>query len=237
MRIRFIVLMTVIAGSMLFLFAFSDSMAAISGSKHDFSISGYPTFGGSFSGDNDETCVYCHTPHGASTVANMKPLWNRTNATVAFTAYASPTMDATTPVSISPVSLLCLSCHDGVGAINSVLNAPGSGAGSIGLVGPFDQIGDLGPLGKFINIGGLAAVGTMDLTDDHPVSIVWPAGDAGLNPMAGIDSRLKLSGGNMVECTTCHDPHNQAAGIAVGEVQFLVMSNVGSAMCVSCHNK
>lgn len=236
MRIRFIVLMAVMACSMLFLFDFSKGNAATQGSKHDFSITGYPTFGGSFAGDNDETCVYCHTPHGASTVANMKPLWNRTNATVAFTPYTSSTMDAATPGSISPVSLLCLSCHDGVGAINSVLNSPGSGSPAM-IAGGFDQIGDLGPLGKFINIGGLSVVGPMDLTDDHPVSIVWPAGDAGLNPMAGIDSRLKLRGGTMVECTTCHDPHNQAAGIAIGEVQFLVMSNVGSAMCVSCHNK
>ncbi len=237
MRKRIIAFAGVIVCIMLILLDYSNGIAGITGSKHDFSISGYPTFGGSFSGDNDETCVYCHTPHGASTVANMKPLWNRNNATVAFNAYTSPTMDAATPANISPVSLLCLSCHDGVGAINSVLNAPGSGAGSLTLTGPYDQIGDLGPLGKFINIGGLAAVGTMDLTDDHPVSIVWPAGDAGLNPMGGIDARLKLRGGNMVECTTCHDPHNQAAGIAVGEVQFLVMSNVGSAMCVSCHNK
>lgn len=236
MRIRSIVLMGVIACSMLFLLDLSKGNAATQGSKHDFSILGTSGFSGNFAGDNDESCVYCHTPHGASTVANMKPLWNRTNATTTFTPYTSTTMDAITPVSISPVSLLCLSCHDGVGAINSVLNSPGSGSPAM-IASGFDQIGDLGPLGKFINIGGLSAVGPMDLTDDHPVSIIWPAGDAGLNPMAGIDSRLKLRGGNMVECTTCHDPHNQAAGIALGEVQFLVMSNVGSAMCVSCHNK
>ncbi len=220
----------------LILWIFSISFAGVSTTKHDFSFNGTSGFSGNFSGDNDEPCVYCHTPHAASTVAGMQPLWNRQNATVAFTPYTSTTMDAATPVSISPVSLLCLSCHDGVGAINSVLNAPGSGNPAM-IASGFDQIGDLGPLGDFINIGGLSGVGSMNLTNDHPVSIVWPAGDTGLNAMGSIDSRLKLKPGNMIECTTCHDPHNNGSGIALGEVQFLVMSNQGSAMCLSCHNK
>lgn len=223
--------------TLLLLVIISISYAGITGTNHDFTFTGVSNFSGNFSGDNDEPCVYCHTPHGASSVAGMQPLWNRTNVTTAFNPYTSSTMDATTPVSISPVSLLCLSCHDGVGAINSVLNSPGSGTPGMGVISGSDQIGDLGPLGKFINIGGLAAVtGTMDLTDDHPVSITWPAGDAGLNPVGSIDPRLKLRSGK-VECTTCHEPHNNGLGTVLGQVEFLVMSNQGSAMCLSCHNK
>jgi len=214
----------------------SISYAGLSGSNHDFRLGiGGSNFAGEFSGDNDETCVYCHTPHAASSVAGMQPLWNKSNAGTAFTPYTSSTMDALTPVSISPVSLLCLSCHDGVGAINSVLNSPGTGNPGI-TDGGFNAIGQLGPLAMPVNIGGLSAPGNMDLSNDHPVSIAWPGGDTGLNPVGSIDSRLKLRNG-MVECTTCHDPHDNGTGIAVGEVEFLVMSNAGSAMCLSCHNK
>ena len=39
-----------------------------------------------------------------------------------------------------------------------------------------------------------------------------------------------------VECGSCHDPHNQESS-ATGEVQFLRVSNAGSAICLACHNK
>ncbi|MCF6229264.1 MAG: cytochrome c3 family protein [Gammaproteobacteria bacterium] len=44
-----------------------------------------------------------------------------------------------------------------------------------------------------------------------------------------------------VECASCHDPHTTSSqlsgGGASGEVDFLRMSNAGSALCLACHIK
>jgi hypothetical protein len=84
-----------------------------------------------------EICVFCHTPHGGQqqltgqTGGAPAPLWNRAlpPSDVTFTPYSSPNFDArgTTPGIPKGVSLACLSCHDGVIAFDSLINAPGSG--------------------------------------------------------------------------------------------------------------
>jgi len=213
----------------------SISYAGISGSQHDFTIAGTSNFSGSFTGDNDEPCVYCHTPHGSYTGAQT-PLWNKNLSFVSgFTVYSSPTMDSTPSNPPSTISLLCLSCHDGVGAINSVLNSPGPGSAPLTLVGPFDQIGDLGSLAKWVNIGeGDPLVpAAVNLTNDHPVSIDWASRGAGF--LATPTAPAKLVVGK-VECTSCHNPHN-GTPFVLGGMQFMLMDNSGSALCLACHDK
>jgi len=80
-----------------------------------------------------EICVYCHTPHGANTSSGVgMPLWNRTiTAGLTYTPYSTPTTlgfaGEQTVTDPGPASLTCLSCHDGVTAIDSIINMPGSG--------------------------------------------------------------------------------------------------------------
>jgi len=210
--------------------------AGIVGSNHDFTFLG--AGGWSFANDNDEPCVYCHTPHMA--LGAQTPLWNKSlNFPTGFSVYNSPTSDAVPANPPSTITLLCLGCHDGLGAINAVFNSPGP-ATQVMTPGGFDQIGDLGPLGNFINIGGQdpLAPTAIDLTNDHPVSINWADRGAGFYATPQ-DSRLELYNGVSVECTTCHDPHNGFFGgiNPTGEVEFLVMSNYQSAMCLACHTK
>ncbi|MDI3281174.1 MAG: hypothetical protein QJR13_07380, partial [Bacillota bacterium] len=99
--------------------------ASIVGSFHDLShIDEHhmaDLYAGRVYNDYNEVCVYCHTPHHASTV--QQPLWNRQNYTVSYQTYFSETMD-TTPGQPGPVSRLCLSCHDGTIAVDAVLNVP-----------------------------------------------------------------------------------------------------------------
>jgi hypothetical protein len=78
--------------------------------------------------DYDEVCVYCHTPHGASG-ALQAPLWNRTTKSTSYQTYDTlGTSTLTQPVTPpGPNSLVCLSCHDGQVAVDSVINMPGSG--------------------------------------------------------------------------------------------------------------
>jgi predicted CXXCH cytochrome family protein len=74
-----------------------------------------------------------------------------------------------------------------------------------------------------------------DLTDDHPVSVTYePSRDRDFAiPVNGRVGTLPLYGDRMdqVECATCHDPHGDT------RQALLRISNEGSALCFTCHNK
>ena len=218
--------------------------ATIIGSRHDFSQAS----GGSlvFQSTNEtQVCIFCHTPHGgvatdpAGTGINL-PLWNRTlNYTATFTMYDSDTFDGKTSyINSKPtgMSLLCLTCHDGVTAINSVLNY--SPTGPILMPANKDQIGDVtAPSYRNPNIG-------RDLSNDHPVSFLYDAalvgadtttrgGVVGLNDPTTISPLILYS--SRLECSTCHDPHED--GSTTNQAPFLRMTNAGSQMCMTCHIK
>ncbi len=74
-----------------------------------------------------EICVFCHTPHFSSSDA---PLWNRGNSAT-YTAYGT-TFAGTVISSVSSASLVCLSCHDGVTAFDTMINRPGPGPNVMG---------------------------------------------------------------------------------------------------------
>lgn len=179
--------------------------ASIVGSGHDL--------GGNNANDNQQICVYCHTPHNASTAA---PLWNRSLPTGPYTMYSSPTLDMTIAASPQGTSLACLSCHDGSIAVDQLLNfPPGMSSNNV-------QI-DAG-----VNFG-------TDLSNDHPVSITY---DHTLDTdfvaaVGGQVGGLQLfgAGADQVECASCHLVHDPAIS------PFLRVSNAGSAMCLSCHVK
>ncbi len=83
--------------------ALGAQSTSLVGSKHDLSTSTTP-----------EPCVFCHTPHAASTT-NPTPLWNRAVGTgKTFTTYTSQTMDSACPATPGPISMACLGCHDGI---------------------------------------------------------------------------------------------------------------------------
>ena len=111
--------------------------------------------------------------HGADIQASA-PLWNRALPTgTTYQRYSSlgtATLDgAEAPV--GSVSLACLSCHDGTQAMDSVINAPGSGfhnpAGAI-IGGAPSQTGSIAGT-PIPNLG-------TDLRDDHPISIEYAGG-------------------------------------------------------------
>lgn len=159
-------------------------------------------------------CIFCHVPHGSRTVA---PLWNRHDSTAAYLPYDSPTLKAQVGQPTGS-SKLCLSCHDGTIALGDLVNADAP----ITMAG-----GDTMPPGD-----GL--IGT-DLRDDHPISFDYfeSLGFSGGSLLApsGWDPRVKLDDGDMLQCTTCHDPHDDQWG------DFLVMDNQQAMLCIQCHNQ
>jgi len=169
--------------------------------------------GGSNTNDDLQVCVYCHTPHSASTAA---PLWNRDLPVGAYTMYGSPTLDMTIAASPQGTSLACLSCHDGTIAVDQLLNFPPN------MTSNNTQI-DAG-----VNFG-------TDLSNDHPISVTY---DTTQDPnfiaaVAGQVGGLQLfgTGADQVECATCHLVHDPAIS------PFLRISNTGSGLCLSCHIK
>jgi len=85
--------------------------------------------------------------------------------------------------------------------------------------------------------------------DDHPISMsysdVWTERNAGLVDPTNTTrlAQIKFYGGTKmrVECGSCHDPHvaygyNGGPGDA-DFAPFLRKSNVGSELCLSCHDK
>lgn len=182
--------------------------AQVTGTDHDLRVAG-----------TTEICVFCHTPHNA--VPDV-PLWNHTLSTNTFTAYDSATMDATDNVDWAGtdgnVSALCMSCHDGSVGLGSLINNPPTGT----------------PSNSGTLMTGGANLGT-DLSNDHPVAFTYDAtlatADGELNDPSGIGLDLFGTGADQMECATCHDVHSDA------NQPFLVISNSGSALCLTCHQK
>ncbi len=213
----------------LFLSVTTGAFAGIKDSLHDI----YNRTGGA-DNPNAQICVYCHTPHAANVDFTGAPIWNKpAPLTTTFTMYGTTIAGTTTDTVPSASSLACLTCHDGASAINSVVNAPGSGLGS----------GMLGTLPSTLT--GVYAIGNagsnVGLTNDHPVSIQYYPGRASLRPLettiTGWGSYLTIQDlmrgpdNNRVECGSCHDPHFRDNGT------FLRASNVASALCLTCHDK
>ena len=107
----------------------ASNVGSIVNTRHNLMIDYSPLVDRMSGARNDygAVCIYCHTPHGASTVMGNAPLWNRTKPNTAFTLYSATTtlnQEITEPGSSS---LMCLSCHDGITSLDSIINMPGSG--------------------------------------------------------------------------------------------------------------
>ena len=219
-----------------------------SGSPHDFSGASW----NNNPADPATVCGVCHTPHHADPTAG--PLWNHTPTTASgFTMYANPvngvggspgaSIQFTPATQPSASSLACLSCHDGTVAINSY------GGGVQG--------------GSAVTIASSANL-TKDLTHSHPISFtydatlvskdkwLYPTTTTVLTPVSGTfvsgsDMSINgflLNGNNTVECSSCHDVHNQeGTPFDITQNPHLVKINGvdaqgnGSLLCRSCHNK
>ena len=126
-----------------------------------------------------DLCVFCHTPHGSDTSASV-PLWNRALDGTPGTTYTTydqlgtSTLDCQV-LAVGSVSLACLSCHDGTQALDSVINAPGSGgftAGGARIANSGLQGGTVDAATGRLQAGVITNLGT-DLQDDHPVGIQY----------------------------------------------------------------
>jgi predicted CXXCH cytochrome family protein len=206
--------------------ATSGVFGGVRETKHNFTSSTYSPNAYFFG--TRQVCVFCHTPHNGDVATGA--LWNHeTNPAQNYDPYWSPTLD----MNISQPhegSLVCLSCHDGTIAINSLNNLPGSdAAGSYGTPGGSGLDGT----GKLLS-SSAAYVGT-DLNDDHPVGVTYDSNkDNDFHSRTGNSDLYPdklLQDGLYVECSSCHDPHDDTYS------NFLIESNENSNLCMRCHIK
>jgi predicted CXXCH cytochrome family protein len=186
--------------------------SSIVNSKHNLSASGPGSIRAT---TEQEVCIFCHTPHNA---APVQPLWNRNVPAGAYTVYSSSSLRAK-PGQPTGSSKLCRSCHDGTIALGSVLSReqPITMAGGITTLPP-----------------GAPNLGT-DLSDDHPISFRYDSSlatrDPKIRPPQALPPSLRLDHNQEMQCTTCHEPHNDTFG------KFLRMDNRNSQLCKSCHQQ
>jgi len=185
--------------------AWAQAEASIVDSPHNLSVTGP---GPIRSPTETEVCIFCHIPHRAG----VTPLWNRELSQAAYITYRSPTAQAI-PGQPTGASKLCLSCHDGTIALGRQLNQQ------------MIAMSALTPQGRK-NLG-------TDLSDDHPISIVYQqaqsANPRGYRSLFAEAGPVHLDENGMVQCTSCHDPHNNVFG------DFLVMDNREGRLCLFCH--
>ncbi|VAX10954.1 Cytochrome c family protein [hydrothermal vent metagenome] len=241
----------------------------IVGSKHDLSSSGYYAVDGAAAGVTMQTeiCVFCHTPHNANVDLDMvggndaipAPLWNRSLTSAGgFTPYTSNTMNATCAATPSPVSLVCLSCHD------EALVGSGDG-GVVGrtemhqLVNPpnlmdgqacQDQASCVNCIGCHPDGGILPETWFQigpDLSNDHPISMLYATAQNEDRLLDGTPayatppdaengwSDVKLFAGR-VECPSCHNAHDPGND-PMNPKPFLRKTLDDSSLCVTCHRQ
>jgi hypothetical protein len=226
----------------------TTARASVAGSPHDFSGESWNLFSGNQT-DPGSVCGPCHQPHHAD--SSKVPLWGHDTSSQNFTMYNTNNVRNSQMVAVPDVqpagrSLACLSCHDGVTAVNA--------------------IGGVIKGGTAVTITNSARIGT-DLTHTHPISFTYDAllatKDFGVfNPSATVLTPVNtfgstfnpaadmtvngflLGGNNRMECTSCHDVHNQeGSSYNINNNAHLVKiygtdaQGRGSLLCRSCHNK
>jgi predicted CXXCH cytochrome family protein len=179
-------------------------------SPHNLSASGPGTVRAL---NESEICIFCHAPHNADPQA---PLWNRYNPTAYYRIYDSSTMDARIDQPGGP-SKMCLSCHDGSIAIGLVLSRD--------ITDPIVMNQPFMPTGPS-NL-------TNDLSDDPPIGFRYDRQLSNRDPQLRtpdqVSRQIKLGRLGQLECTACHDAHNNELG------NFLRITDRQGALCNTCH--
>ena len=197
----------------------------IVGSRHDLS-----------SGSSPEICIFCHTAHNAN--PDVEPrLWNRAGTNQVFTPYSSPTM-INPPGQPSPVSALCLSCHDGVISQIVVMGEVRDNKHELLNYHGFPDETSYPNCERchsemYSGKPSVLALGT-DLSNDHPISMNYPIAGEGVDFYTPPNSDTGWGTGDIrlvagkVECVSCHNVHDP------NFVPFLIKAE---NTCVTCHRK
>ncbi len=240
----------VLAVVAIFVLAAATSFAAISNTRHNLTTTSL--FTTHTTSGTQTLCGFCHIPHGGNTSTSGLPLWARRTAgsgtySITYTPYGSTvagsagtTLSGTTvPAVPGPMSLACLSCHDGAWGLgiitkNGFDNPELPFQGNV-VSGTDSRLDPTKFTGAYNPVIGSAATGS--LTNDHPVGLDYrgtAASKAGLKDATGGEvvgtyASYPLFNGKL-ECGSCHDPHTE-------NNKFLRTPSANqSVFCQECHS-
>jgi hypothetical protein len=213
------------------------------GNKHNFSSSNTGVNYRAIPSDDprsQQICVFCHTPHNSS---GQGPLWNRRETAVTFfKKYSSSGLAIDDPGMIgsseygqpSGSSRLCLSCHDGVTALGAVFTTPLTNIHFIDA--------------KNSSSGPDVKIAYETYSTHHPVSFKYNQTVRNLLtdppysksfetlPPTSFDANVKLDRQERMQCTTCHDPHQNKATDPDNPVTPFWTTTDYDKVCLSCHS-
>jgi len=226
----------------------SGDGTGMAGSPHDFSdnvVAGVTNANyevdGAKGGWNarEEICRVCHVPHDHGNVGKYwenKLLWNHKVSSATYTMYDStwsPSIDGAQDSAPSGTAILCLGCHDGTVAIDTFDKYAGGSVQMSDYDGGFE-------VPRFMD--GV----NEDLRGTHPLSITYdPVADTGLNATTTYfigssgDTIADVLDGGKVQCSSCHDVHDQdsVANTHLLRQGTTAATGGASALCLVCHNK
>ena len=183
----------------------------------------------------EEICRVCHVPHDhdrATRYGDQGLLWNHEVSSATYTMYASDTLDGTQASQPTGISKMCLGCHDGTVGVDTFDRYAGGAV--------FIQDYNAG----FRVPGGVNFLN--DLSATHPISIQYDeVADPGLQPktnlMGASGTIADVLEGGMVQCSSCHDVHDQpgesVAGTHLLRVSQKATQGPASGLCLTCHIK
>jgi len=239
---KLVVMMTLALGAG----SFGVAHATIVGSVHDFSDN-ISVLGGNVAFDENsatgwngrkEICRVCHVPHDHARASQRYLnglLWNHGVSSATYTMYNnawSSTINGTQSAQPDGTAKLCLGCHDGSVGIDTFDKYAGGNVFA-------------NAYSADAKVTNFMDGGNIDLRGTHPLSIQFPVGDAQFNDPA---TQTWTGGGTVastldngkVQCSTCHDVHNQES---IAGTHLLRTANspaeggLPSGLCLTCHVK
>ncbi len=183
----------------------------------------------------EEICRTCHVPHDhnrAQMYGTNGLLWNHEVSSATYTMYSSDTLDGTVAAGPTGISKMCLGCHDGTVGVDTFDRY----AGGAVFIGDYNS---------GYQVPGALYAGSLAQT--HPISITYDeVADTDLhpksNPMGASGSIADvLEGGDTVQCSSCHDVHDQpnesVPGTHLLRVSQKASQGLASGLCLTCHIK
>lgn len=211
-------------------------------------------------------CIFCHTPH------NAKPdgaLWShKLSAATTFKKYSSGTLEILKGAQaasgyatgvVTGATKLCLGCHDGLTALGAIT----TGKGDITITMDIDTLGGS-------SSGYNEDANTVNIQNKHPVSFKYdaagavrdainagskgakyglPAGEDNGTSINAEVAKMVAAAGGRIECTICHDPHENNATNDRDLLPFWISGSddvTGTpfgdlssyeGVCISCHRQ
>jgi predicted CXXCH cytochrome family protein len=172
--------------------------------RHDLSVEGAAT------------CPMCHVVD--STRGGIDPEWDPQGDSGAFSTYTDPDAAPARPWRPQGVSLVCLSCHDGMIGPDRVITTQVAAVASGAILADYRTV----------------------FLGEHPISVSYGLTEDRLRTTALNVNAYGRAGGvlplfgsqrSAVECASCHNAHYETFDA------FLRVTAAQSTLCTTCHRK